>query len=80
MYIIYVLKSLRNGKRYVGYTSKTAETRLKEHNAGCNKFTSHNGPFTLIYTESYEIKSDVIKREKFLKSGQGRKFLDLVPK
>jgi putative endonuclease len=80
MYTVYVLKSLRNDKRYVGYTSKTVEVRLKEHNSGSNKFTSQNGPFTLIYTEDYETKTDAIRREKFLKSGKGRKFLDSLPK
>lgn len=80
MYTVYVLKSNKNGKRYVGYTSKTVEVRLKEHNGGSNKFTSKNGPFVLIYTENYTVKTEAIKREKFLKSGQGRSFLNLLPK
>ncbi|HEY9583095.1 MAG TPA: GIY-YIG nuclease family protein [Candidatus Paceibacterota bacterium] len=75
-YFVYVLKSLRNNKRYIGYTSKDPLIRLKEHNSGASKFTSQNGPFKLTYTERYEDKSIAIKREKFLKSGQGRKFLD----
>ncbi len=32
----------------------------------------------LIYTEAYQTKTEAIKREKFLKSGQGRKFLDKI--
>ncbi len=78
MFSIYVLKSLRNNKRYVGYTSKDVGLRLREHNLGSNKFTSQNGPFVLIYTEKLLDKTSAIKREKFLKSGQGRKFLDNV--
>ena len=76
MFRIYVLKSIRNNKRYVGYTSKSAEERLKEHNNGSNKFTKQNGPFVLYHEEVYENKTDAIKREKFLKSGVGRKLLD----
>jgi len=76
MFRIYVLKSLKNGKRYVGYTGKTAEKRLAEHNSGVNIFTRQNKPFVLIYTEEYQTKIEAMKREKFLKSGQGRKFLD----
>ena len=76
MYFIYVLKSLKNNKRYIGYTSKQLFKRLKEHNTGCNKWTRENGPFTIIYFEEYQTKTEAIKREKFLKSGQGRKFLD----
>lgn len=76
MFTVYVLKSSKNGKRYVGYTGKDPSRRLQEHNTGSNKFTSHNGPFTLVYTESFESKTDAISREHFLKSGQGRKQLD----
>lgn len=78
MFAVYVLKSIRNGKRYVGYTGKDPFIRLKEHNAGSNKFTSRNGPFTLIYSESFGSKTDAIRREHFLKSGQGRKQLDIL--
>ncbi len=76
MFTVYVLKSLRNSKRYVGYTGKSADQRLKEHNGGSNKFTSQNGPFELIYTEVYPTKTEAIRREKFLKSGIGRRWLD----
>lgn len=78
MFTIYVLKSLKNRKRYVGYTSKTAEKRLVEHNSDSNIFTRQNKPFVLVYTEEYVTKTEAIKREKFLKSGQGRKFLDKI--
>ena len=76
MFKIYVLKSLKNGKRYVGYTGKSAEQRLLEHNSGSNTFTRQNGPFVLIYTEEYRTKIEAMKREKSLKSGKGREFLD----
>jgi putative endonuclease len=79
MYYIYVLRSLRTGKRYVGYTSKLPEQRLQEHNSGSNKFTSAHCPYSLIYYESLETKKDAIIREKFFKSGQGRKQLDNMP-
>ena len=77
-FIVYVLKSLRNKKRYVGYSSKDAEERLREHNSGSNSFTRQNGPFALAYIEQYDNKTEAIKREKFLKSGQGRKLLDTL--
>ena len=76
MYLVYVLKSLKNNKGYIGYTSKQLFKRLNEHNTGSNKWTRENGPFTIIYFEEYQTKTEAIKREKFLKSGQGRKFLD----
>ncbi len=76
MFYVYVLKSLKNNKRYVGCTGKKPEMRLTEHNLGSNKWTRVNKPFRLIYREIYNNKTKALKREKFLKSGQGRKFLD----
>jgi putative endonuclease len=76
MYTVYVLKSLKNEKRYVGYTSKVAEERLKEHLQGSNKWTKQNGPFELVYQEEWEDKTQAIRRENFLKSGRGRAWLD----
>lgn len=76
MFIVYVLRSLKNKKRYVGYTSKDALERLREHNIGSNKWTRTNKPFIIIRTEEYADKTSAIRRENFLKSGQGRKWLD----
>ena len=73
---VYVLKSLKNGKRYVGSTSITPEERLRKHNWGTNKFTKANKPFVLVHVESFPTVTDARKRENFLKSGAGRKFLD----
>ena len=78
MFNVYVLKSLKNGRRYIGFTGKPPEQRLTEHNSGANQFTRHNKPFKLVYFEIFEDKMESLKREKFLKSGQGRKFLDSI--
>lgn len=76
MFTVYVLKSFKNGKRYIGQTSKDAFSRMNEHNTGSNQWTRHNGPFEIVYFENFETRSEAIKRERFLKSGQGRKWLD----
>lgn len=75
MYFIYVLQSKKNGKKYVGFTGKTVEERLKEHNNGTNQFTRQNGPFELLFAESHADKTFAMKRERFLKSGHGRSYL-----
>ena len=80
MFFVYVLLSLKNAKRYIGYTSKNVFVRLKEHNRHCNRWTKQNSPFILLYSEAFESKTDAIKREHFLKSGQGRKLLDNILK
>jgi len=51
MYYVYVLKSLKSGKRYVGSTSLPPRERLKKHNWGSNKFAKANRPFIVIREE-----------------------------
>jgi len=78
MFYVYVLRSLRDGKRYTGYTSKLPEERLKEHNKGNNVWTGQNKPFELIYAEPFDSKKEAIRREHFLKSGKGREYLNKI--
>ena len=73
MYFVYILKSKKNGKSYVGSTSKLPEQRLSEHNLGSNVWTRYNGPFDLKYYETFVCREDALNREKFLKSGVGKK-------
>jgi len=80
MFYVYVLKSLKNGKRYTGSTSLKPEERLQEHNWGTNKFTKSNKPFILVHKEEFETVTEARRRENFLKSGVGRRFLDQILK
>jgi putative endonuclease len=75
MYYVYVIKSLAHNTRYTGSTDDV-ENRLNEHNLGKCRYTSGRKPWRLVYKEKYPTRSKAIKREKFLKSGQGRKYLD----
>jgi putative endonuclease len=68
---VYVLKSLKNGKRYIGSTRKDVNLRLKQHNSGSSSWTRQNGPFRLMYQEEFPDYKLALLREKFLKSGQG---------
>ena len=53
MYTVYVLRSMKDGKRYIGYTSKDPSERLNEHNAGMSQWTRTKRPFELIYSEKF---------------------------
>jgi putative endonuclease len=75
---VYVLRSLKNGKRYVGSTKEKPGERLKKHNWGTNQFTKRNRPFILVWQEVYASVKEARQRENFLKSGAGRKFLDEI--
>jgi len=75
MFYIYVLWSEKLRKRYVGYTSDISK-RMHEHNNGNSKFTKGGVPWKLVHREEFSSKTEAIKREIFLKSGIGRKWLD----
>jgi len=77
MYKVYVLKSKKDNRRYIGYTDNI-DRRLKEHNRGKVKSTYKRRPLELIYFEEYPDKLLAEKREGFLKSGQGRKLLNTI--
>ncbi len=72
MYYVYVLQSEKNFKKYVGYTQKLPEVRLIEHNSGSNQWTRQNGPFVLLYSESFSSRRVAIQQEKYFKSAAGR--------
>lgn len=78
MYYVYFLISLKNNKIYVGFTQKLPNTRLEEHNSRSNTWSKANKPFILVYHETYECKTDCLRREKFYKSGFGRKIRDAI--
>jgi putative endonuclease len=80
MFYVYFIKSLKNGKYYVGSTDRLPKDRLAEHNRGMNQWTKQNGPFELTYYEMYICKEDAKLREKFYKSGFGRKIKSIIIK
>lgn len=74
MYFTYVLRSLSNGRLYVGQTNDLSR-RLEEHNSGQSKYTRFTRPFEVVYVETYIIRVEAVRRERELKSGQGRAWL-----
>ena len=74
---VYVLRSIGVAYRYVGIT-KDLKDRLERHNGKRNLSTRKFAPFKLIHQESYPTYQSARLREKFLKSGAGRKFLDTI--
>ena len=74
MFYTYVLLSENDKKFYVGFT-EDLKKRLDEHMRGSVSSTAHRRPLRLIYYEACLNSNDAIKREKYLKSGFGRRFL-----
>ena len=74
MYYVYVIKSLKDKKIYVGHT-KDLKRRFSEHTNGLVESTKRRKPFKLIYYEACNILDDTVKRERSLKTGFGRSYL-----
>jgi len=72
---VYVLRSLAKSSRYVGITNHL-ERRLIEHRTQTDTVSKQLGSFQVILTEEYPNHKLARKREKWLKSGAGREWLD----
>ena len=69
-YSVYILKSLKDGKYYIGSTPNV-EARIVYHNAGKQRSTKYRIPFILIYTETFETRKESEQREGEIKSYKG---------
>lgn len=72
---VYVIRSLRSARRYVGIT-KDLDSRLSDHRRGRSKGGQQLGDFEVLLVEDFVGYAAARTREKFLKSGQGRVWLD----
>ncbi|EIM73349.1 Excinuclease ABC C subunit domain-containing protein [Nitritalea halalkaliphila LW7] len=75
MFTVYALYSQKFDKLYIGFTANL-EQRLLSHNVlGKKGWSIKFRPWTVLHIETFETKSEAMKREKELKSGKGRQFL-----
>lgn len=72
MYYTYVLQSIRKSYLYIGY-STNLEKRFKQHNNGECLASKRYAPYKLIFYEAFVNRKDAKNREKYLKSGWGRR-------
>ena len=73
MYTVYVLQS-RDGRLYKGLTNDLPR-RLTEHKSGKTRTTRTMEDIEVVYTESCATLQEARRRELYLKSAAGRKFL-----
>ena len=74
MYYVYILKSINFHKSYTGITDNL-ERRLKQHNNGYHAYTKRWRPWEIIYKELVNGRIEARKREKYLKSAAGRRWM-----
>ncbi|MCH7697995.1 MAG: GIY-YIG nuclease family protein [Chloroflexi bacterium] len=72
---IYILEN-DAGRRYVGSTGRSPRIRLGEHNEGKGRWTRAHRPWRLVHSEEHRAKQDALIRERFLKTGAGRRTID----
>lgn len=74
MYFTYILLSQKDKSNYTGYTNDLHK-RLTEHSLGKVQSTKFRLPMKLIYYEVCGNKEDAKAREKYLKSGMGKRYI-----
>jgi putative endonuclease len=67
---VYILKSLKDNKYYIGETANV-EARSLFHNTGKQRSTKNRIPFVIVLVEVFETRGDAMKREKEIKSWKG---------
>lgn len=75
MFYVYFLQLL-NGDIYKGMT-EDLKRRVSEHTAGKVESTRNYRPIILIGYEAYLLKGDAQRREKFLKTTEGKRLFRL---
>jgi putative endonuclease len=76
MYYVCVLYNKISGNFYTGYTADL-KRRMNEHASGRSTYTKSHGPYKLIYYEASMNQQDATAREKYLKSGMGKRYLKI---
>jgi putative endonuclease len=71
MFHVYVLLSVKTGRRYVG-SCEDVDERVRRHNAGHSKSTRHGIPWILIHSESFSTRAEAVRKERYYKTGRGR--------
>jgi len=74
MYYTYVLQSEVDKEFYVGFT-KDLKLRFERHSKGEVESTRDRRPLNLLYYEACLNQSDATKRESYLKTYHGKRFL-----
>jgi putative endonuclease len=76
MIYVYVLSSTKDDQLYTGCT-RDLRTRIALHNAGKVPSTANRHPLKLIYYEACLNEQDAFRREKYLKTTYGKRYLKI---
>ncbi len=77
-FVVYILYSEKFNATYVGYTTDLI-SRFHSHNSLATKgWTLRYRPWRVMHVEFYETQKQAMLREKELKTGKGRDFIQHI--
>ena len=76
MYTVYILYSISADKYYVGHTGDDIQERIRKHLSNHKGFTSLFKDWQLMYSETFETKSEAYQREMEIKGWKNKKKIE----
>jgi putative endonuclease len=74
-FYVYILYSAQADKYYIG-SSQDLQDRIYRHTNSGSKFTKFVHDWKLVYSETFEARSQAIKRETGIKRKKSRKYIE----
>lgn len=74
MFYTYIIQSQKSSHLYTGSTINLRK-RFNQHNKGQSTWTKSRAPWKIIYYEACLSEEDAEAREKYLKSGMGKRYV-----
>lgn len=75
---VYILKSLKNGRYYIGSTENLSQRILQHKTNNTSYVRKYIGEFDLVFSQKYSDISEARKIEMWLKSLKDRDFLTRI--
>ena len=66
-YTVYILRSTKTKRFYIGFTIDI-KRRLLEHNSGKVTSTKNRGPYEIVYKEISDSREEALMRERYFKN------------
>ena len=73
-YRVYIIESQKDKSWYYGF-SENVEKRLDLHNEGNSTYTKSKRPWKLIFLRSFDIKTEALKFERYLKKTRNKRYI-----
>ena len=74
-YFVYILYSQKVDRYYIGESEEVAN-RLKSHLSGISRYTAIADDWKLMYTETFDLRGDALRREKEIKKKKSRNYIE----